>query len=158
MKESKGIKVLGLDPGTSESGYVIWNSDKYIVSKGKVFNESLLKKIYDKPEFFDIVVIEIVKSYGMPVGQETFETCFWIGRFQEALLRMNKEVIFVGRKECIIWHNKSNKGNDATLKRVLKDKYGDKGTIKKPGVLFGVSKDIWSAVALATWYCETNNL
>jgi hypothetical protein len=160
-------RILGIDPGNIQTGVVIWDTEK-VLYREKLENNILLNLIYDKPTGFDIAVIEKIRSYGMSVGQTTFDTCEWIGRFVEALLRSKKEVVNVGRKECIIWHCKSNKAKDNNLRQVLIDKYGPvnttkfetgkKGGEKKiivPGPLYGMAGDMWSALGLCTWYYET---
>ena len=66
--------LLAIDPGNTQSGYTLINNDYSVQSKGKIDNEELLDLIKNRlPSTIDIV-IEMVASYGMAVGQTVFDT------------------------------------------------------------------------------------
>ena len=83
--------ILAIDPGTTHSGFVLYSpgSPSPIADFGKVPNEEMLGIIsgfwfaMPRPKGGIHLAIEMVASYGMPVGREVFETCVWIGRFIE---------------------------------------------------------------------------
>ena len=97
--------ILAIDPGNIESGYVFTKDNLEVLEKGKIKNEDLLKKL-EWFKFYDSVnkthiAIEMIASYGMPVGVEVFETCVWIGRFLEACKTVfpDAEIKFIYRKD-----------------------------------------------------------
>ncbi len=158
--------IFGIDPGTVESGYVVFNSENMqVVDSGVVGNEELL----DKTTWVDadIVCIEMVASYGMPVGQTTFETVLWIGRFVQMCVTKNKEYQLLYKKKdinptlCF-----SNKAKDANIRQAILDLFPasgggtvpQKGTKTNPGPLFGVSSHAFSALAVALTYSIQNGL
>lgn len=158
--------ILAIDPGNTESGYVFIRNDLSIVDKGKIKNENLLKKIimdefwYESPkEEEDHIAIEMIASYGMPVGIEVFQTCVWIGRFIQAI-QNGIEPKFIYRKDEKINLCQSMKANDTTIKQALVDRFAPgqknygKGTKKEPGWFYGFAKDIWAAYAVAVTYYD----
>lgn len=161
-------KVIAIDPGSEESGYVIVEKDSYkVLDKGKKPNEEvlgiLMLTLYDALEAHEEtpeVAIEMVASYGMPVGREVFETCVWIGRFIEACRGYYPRLERIYRAEERLAICKSPKANDATIRRALADRfaYGEpnygKGTKKKPGWFYGFSADVWQAYAVAVTYID----
>ena len=87
----------------------------------------------------------------MPVGQEVFETCVWIGRFIQA---SRKETQLIYRKDVKLNICNSMKATDASIIKALKDRFGDKGTKANPGWFYGFSKDVWQAYALGVTYLD----
>ena len=156
--------ILAIDPGNIESGVVIVDSKtlKPIFAE-KMDNDELIQCIYDKCEPFNIyndVAIEMIASYGMPVGVEVFETCVWIGRFKEAIYNVypGVSIDYIYRKDEKMNLCQSMKANDATIKQALVDRftpgqknYG-KGTKKNPGWFYGFKSDIWASYAVAVTY------
>jgi hypothetical protein len=67
--------ILALDPGTTQTGWVVYDGDQ-VVGSGVEPNAAMLEQVR--------CAIEMIASYGMAVGREVFETCVWIGRFQQA--------------------------------------------------------------------------
>jgi len=95
------------------------------------------------------MVIEQIRCYGMPIGATTLDTVFWSGRFWEA---WKGEKYLMPRLEVKkhICHNGSAK--DSNIRHALIDRFGEPGRKKEPGLLYGVKKDIWAALAIAvTW-------
>jgi hypothetical protein len=148
--------ILAIDPGNIESAYA-YISENNLMPKsfGKCNNEQLLamlNKLYE-PEH---IAIEMIASYGMPVGKEVFETCVWIGRFQEALIKNNAQNIqFVTRKEVKMNLCGSMKAKDSNIRQALIDRFGVVGTKKAPGWFYGFKADIWSAYAVGVTYYDT---
>lgn len=160
------MKIFGVDPGTVESGFVLFDSDNMqVVESGVVDNEELLK--VDAWVNSDILCIEMVASYGMPVGQTTFDTVLWIGRFVQMAVSKDKEYTLLYKKKdinptlCF-----SNKAKDANIRQAVLDIFPStgggsvpqKGTKSNPGPLYGVSSHAFSALAVALTYCIQNKL
>lgn len=106
------------------------------------------------------LAIEMIASYGMAVGSEVFDTCIWIGRFIQA---WNGPYTQVFRKDVKMHLCGQTKAKDANVRQALIDRFGpgkDKaiGTKKNPGPLYGISGDIWAALAVAvTHYDKTKD-
>jgi hypothetical protein len=92
------MKLFAIDPGNIESGYAIVEMPDFrVFESGKIPNEDLLDKLYPL-RGTDLVAIEMIASYGMPVGKDVFETCVWIGRFCQVLWQQGKEYDFIYRR------------------------------------------------------------
>ena len=163
------MKILAIDPGNIESGYaVIEMPDFRLLIFGKVKNEILLEMLtnhevegwdeIEKHFKFDKVAIEMVASYGMAVGKSVFDTCVWIGRFVQALA--NDGVDYVYRKDEKMCLCGSMKAKDSNIRQALIDRYAKhdfkngKGVKKNPDTFYGVSKDVWQAIAVGVTYYE----
>ena len=113
-------------------------------------NGCIILKAIDNRDI-DIFVIEDITCYGMPVGKEVFETCKFIGRLQE---RLDNPIVIAKRYIQLHFCN-TTRSKDANIKRVLLDRFGEKGTKKKPGVTYGLKDHAWDALALCIWYEDT---
>ena len=146
--------IFSVDPGCELSAYSILDNSLKPIQFGKIPNEELLQIIKDY--YFlveDDFVIEMVACYNMPVGQTIFETLFWIGRYWEACTCKSKNKIYRKKDVCINLCN-SMKAKDSNIRGALIDRFGVTGTIKNKGWFFGVSKDIWSAIAVGVTYYD----
>ena len=151
------MKVLAIDPGNSESAYVLVETDGLsirILQANKVPNEEMLSVM--RGSFVDAVVLEMVASYGMPVGREVFDTCVWIGRFWQVAEHQRVELIYRKEEKLNLCRNAAAK--DANVMRALIDRFAThdlrsgKGTKKAPDYFYGFRKDMWAAFAVAvTW-------
>ena len=160
------MKILGIDPGTTESGWVIYDTENHsIIDKGISENNETIELI-DTMDF-DVMAIEMVASYGKPVGKETFETVYWIGRFAEKARNFGISVERYYKKTDInpaICFNSNVK--DAMIRRALLDMFpktgGGKepsiGTKKQPGALYGISSHMFPALAVALTHALKNGL
>lgn len=160
--------ITAIDPGTTESAYVNLKEGR-IDKFGRVPNGELLKSLSTwakygtngpRPATAPHLVIEMVASYGMPVGAEVFETCVWIGRFVQAWADWMCPHEFVYRRDvrnhlC----NRRRDATDATVRQALIDRYGPGksvaiGVKAKPGPLYGIKADVWQALAVAVTYAD----
>lgn len=153
------MRILAIDPGTEESAYVVTDDHGRVLLHGITRNPDLLSRLAFELLLVEHVAIEMVASYGAPVGAETFETVRWIGRFEEARRRDHypgdsAEVLLIKRPE-IKQHlcHKIAGINDAAIRQRILDLYGGKekaiGSKAKPGPLYGIKADEWQALALA---------
>lgn len=140
--------VLGIDPGTEKTAFLLLEKKSGIIFGDHVANEEM-RRIIDGVLAPQFIAIEMVASYGMPVGKEVFETVRWIGRFEEVAIRNRKSVTMVYRKDVKMHLCNSLKAKDANIRQALIDKYGHPGTKKNPGGTYGISGDVWSALAVA---------
>lgn len=142
------MKVMAVDPGPVLSAYCVFDGER-VLDAGKLPNEELLPilEAYSGP-----LAIEMIASYGMAVGAEVFETCVWIGRF----LQVSKGfVVRVPRLKVKLHLCHSPKAKDANVRQALIDRLGPAGTKKSPGPTFGLSGDMWAALAVAAWFHDT---
>jgi hypothetical protein len=145
------MKILAIDPGPTESAYVLWDGARP-VEFGKVPNGELIARLAgDLGGICNRAAIEMIASYGMAVGREVFETCVWIGRFMEAFGAQRCDRLTRNEVKNHICH--SSKAKDSNIRQALIDRLGAPGTKAKPGATYGVSKDVWAACAVAvTWW------
>jgi len=148
------MTVFAIDPGTTESAYVQWDSvqRKILLMNIRPNTELLSFMSWRLRPKTDVIAIEMVASYGMPVGKEVFETVLWIGRFYE---RSEKEPLLVYRRDVKLHHCGNARAKDANIRQALIDKYGAPGTKREPGLTYGLKSHLWSAFALATFVSET---
>ncbi len=103
----------------------------------------------------DSVAIEMVASYGMAVGKETFRTVWWSGRFADAWFdQSGKLPVEVFRQEVKMHLCHNTKAKDANIRQALIDMYGGSkevaiGRKASPGPLYGVTSHAWPALAVA---------
>ncbi len=79
--------VIAIDPGNEESALVVWDGSTIEVMRYGP-NEDIIELLRSwrvGPRIVPLA-IEMIASYGMPVGAEVFETCYWSGRFAQAWL------------------------------------------------------------------------
>ena len=153
------MRILAIDPGNTESGVALIDSDTCSpIYVDKIDNGSLLQLIVRGSEKInaDKVAIEMVASYGMAVGREVFDTCVWIGRFHEAVRGTwctSPELVF--RRDVKIHLCGQSRAKDPNVIQALVDRFAPgapnrgKGTKAAPGWFHGFAKDMWQAYALA---------
>jgi len=163
--------ILAIDPGNIESGYICLGSGSFppkILDFDKIRNDQLIHLVKNlSKDGVTELAIEIPACYGMAVGQSVFDTCIWAGRFMEAFIWKSHRVY---RKktseegcpgECMSIC-KNNRAKDSNIRQALIDLYpatgGGKtpqiGTKKEPGPLYGISKDVWAALAVGITYIK----
>lgn len=153
--------VVAIDPGTTESGVcIVRTSDYRPIDFVKIENENVGAWVFERIRNPYRLVIEMVASYGMPVGREVFETCVWIGRFIEQVMLPHYGYEFVYRQEEKLAICHSPKATDATIRQALADRFAPgqpnfgKGTKKNQGFFYGFSKDVWQSFAVAATYID----
>lgn len=152
------MKVFAIDPGPKESAYIVWRGGK--VECGMMRDNSDIVQLIRQGSHrdCDVLAIEMIACYGMPVGRETFETCLWIGRFIEANATeafKNPRHRLVYRKDVKIHLCGTMKAKDGNIRQALIDKHGAPGTKKAPGATYGVSGHLWAALAVADYAADT---
>jgi hypothetical protein len=94
----------------------------------------------------------------MPVGAEVFETALWIGKFMHAWQRNSGKVELVYRQNIKLHFCHSARANDSNVRQALIDRFGKPGVKKNPGKLYGIHKDMWSALAIAIYFLDTKGV
>lgn len=142
------MKILAIDPGPVKSAFVLYSQEEGIVDKDIWDNGCF--PLYIASKYHNVMVVEMIASYGMPVGREVFETCLWIGRFlqADAGFDIDKKTNLVYRKDVKLHFCNSMKAKDSNIRQALLDRLG-KEACK------GVKKDIWSALAVALYFQDT---
>lgn len=154
-------RILAIDPGTTQSGWCLY-IDENPAGSGVVENAEMLTLIDDHYDNFGpigVLAIEMVASYGMAVGKETFRTVWWSGRFSERWRMYGPEnLLEVYRADVKTELCKSQKANDSNIRQAIIDRYGGKdaaiGKKATPGPLYGVKSHGWAALAVAITAAE----
>lgn len=138
------MKILGVDPGTTQSGYVLF--DGKVIESGVVSNDVMLDKISNTDA--DLVAIERFESRGMILGEDSLETLVWTGRFIQA---SSKPITRIKRSAVkrSLFGKAGNKATDSTVRTFLIQNIGEPGTKKFPGPTYGVTSHAWQALAVA---------
>lgn len=152
--------IVAIDPGPTRSAWLTLNTATGgIRNMALSSNEDLLglirTDIAPATGPVELVVIEKVEGFGMPVGAEVFETVFWSGRFAEAATPVRVDRI--GRKAVKLHLCGSMRAKDPNIRQALIDRYGGSAAIGRkatPGPLYGISGDLWAALAVAVTYAD----
>ena len=158
--------LFAIDPGNIDSAYCVMNGQYELLEFAKLPNKEVMEIMLQRINMIDMVVIERMQSYGMPVGKETFEACEWIGRFsQEAEKYVPVQYIF--RQEEKLWICHDTRAKDTNIRLALIERFAKhdmargKGTKDNPDYFYGVKADCWSAIGIAVSTldkkgCESN--
>jgi hypothetical protein len=147
--------ILAIDPGTTQSAYVLLDENLRPVKHDILPNEKMLEEIEYLAQETSTIAIEMIASYGIAVGAETFETVFWIGRFWQAALDAGYvNMAKIGRMEVKLNLCHTTKAKDANIRQALIDRFGPVGTAKNPGFFYGVKSHIWAAIAVGVTYAD----
>lgn len=147
--------VLGIDPGPTQTGWCVYLPDAHrVLSCGVEENAVVLERL--QTVSYSRVAMEMIASYGMPVGREVFETCVWIGRFMQALAQP-ESVDLVYRKDVKMHLCGTTKAKDGNVRQAILDLFPrtgggatpQVGTKAQPGPLYGVSTHAWPALGVA---------
>lgn len=137
--------ILGIDPGSKQSGYVFLGngSSQPILEADVKDNNEVLNII--RTGNYDVLAIENIRGYGIVAGDDTFDTCTWIGRFDS-----EQKAMLIGRKDIKKHLCGNTTTNDKYVRQALIDRYGEQGTKRNKGPLFGIARHMWAALAVAT--------
>jgi len=155
------MRVLAIDPGNTMSAWCVVSNGVPIMFD-KVPNASVLRMLRtvwlpgagSDASIPDLLAVEGIASYGMAVGKEVFDTCRWIGRFEEAWDQSGRAFSLIYRKDVKQFHCGTTRANDANIRAALIDRFGPGrekavGTKRAQGQLYGIKGDEWSALAVA---------
>lgn len=163
--------ILGLDPGTYESAWAVYDpATGKLETAGQVANRVMATMLREQCWFAPpgrelVLVIEMLKSYGNALGDSVLETCVWIGRFIEAWTwpdlgrRQTGQVVRLPRKTIVTVLCNNPRANDTNVRAELMNRFGRSrdrsiGTKAAPGPLYCVKRDMWSALAVAIVYAD----
>lgn len=152
-------RLFAIDPGTTESGWVLLEAGK-VADCGIHDNHDVLRWI-KAGQGAQLLAIENIAGMGMTVGQSTFDTCRWIGRFQQAWADP-EAVALVLRRQVKSYLCGNQQAKDPNIRQALLDIFPPTGggatpqigTKAKPGPLYGVSSHAWAALAVAVTLCD----
>lgn len=172
------MKIMAIDPGTTESAYVILDDQYQIFSADKVGNDVILSIIADAPGLDAVIIEDIEPRYsstdksaaGAVMGQSTIETIKAFGRFSwQASLRglMVGSIFRRDERSCLIPTKRNGlpplpetapKHADGQIRASLirrfarHDQERGRGTKANPDTFYGFHGDMWQAMAVGvTW-------
>jgi Holliday junction resolvasome RuvABC endonuclease subunit len=143
--------ILGLDPGSSKTGWVALDTQSGQIvgacsEKGGHQDNDRVLELVTKSDY-DLLAIEKITLY-QRVNNHIHDTIFWYGRFVQAW--GDRPLVLVPRHEVYKHLCPGIRGaNDSAVIAALKDLLGGTGSKKQPGATFGVTGHSWQALAVA---------
>lgn len=147
--------VLGLDPGTTETGYALTDGSFAVLDAGKIGSGLITDLIREfNPS---AVACESLQSYGAAVGREVFETAYWIGEYRYVCKQSSIDFFLYPRPEYARAIAGVQKVTDSVLRQALLLRFGGD---KKGEPLFKLkgSSDQRSAFAVAVYHIDKSGL
>ncbi len=139
------MSLLAIDPGPALSAWVELRDGKPVA-----FGHDPTPEVEARARaWVGPLAVEMIASYGMAVGAEVFDTCVAIGRMD-----WDRRAMLVERGKIKMHHCRSMRANDSNIRQAMLDRFGGSGAVgkkKSPGLLYGVSGDVWAALALALY-------
>lgn len=157
------MRVLAIDPGSAESGWLLLEAGMP-TTHGTNPNEELAESLrvgLAVALSADVVVTEWMSPRGMPTSAQELEACWWAGRFAEALHGQRVAVERLTRDAVKLHLTGRRNAKDTNVRAALIDRFGGTGgkaaavgLRARPGPLFGISGDVWAALAVAVSYAD----
>jgi hypothetical protein len=180
-------RLIAIDPGNVESAFVLFNGERPLEYGKWDNRLLLNSDALNADGFADHLAIETLKPRGMPTSFEEMQTQLWAGRFierwrgeftqvfrsdvkmhicgqakandsniRQALIdRYGGQDKAIGGKRC---QTCKGKGNAGTKRQPLQCwTCGGNGKHPPEGPLFGISADVWSALAISCTYWDKNH-
>lgn len=154
--------IMAIDPGSTKSAWVVYDRiNKSVVQHQYCYNPSLLLWL-STPGDFDYA-IEYPRARGEMLYNQLIDTIYWIGRFDEMV---NGAMTKIDRKDVkmVLLGTCAGVGDKHVRTAVINSfpatgggKLGQIGLKKSPGPLYGISGDVWSALAVALTYADMIN-
>lgn len=146
--------ILAIDPGTTQSGWTLFDGVK-VRASGTSPNAHILERIRILGGYVanglhepTRLAVERFEARGMPIGDDSIETLLWTGRFIQAWNKPD-EVVRVKRSAVKLQLCGTSRAKDPNVRQALIDRLGAPGTKKAPGPTYGVSSHAWAALAVA---------
>lgn len=167
------LTMLAIDPGTTQSAYAMVRGDYSIISAAKVENDDVLRLVQIGD--YDEMVIECMEARHVQngvIGAETYDTCYWIGRYMQAAIDRGKPVNRVYRadeRKRLIPTKKNKmqphpasvgKTADAQIRATLIRRFAKhdfkngKGKATCKDTFYGFARDMWSAYAVGVVHLD----
>jgi hypothetical protein len=146
------MTVWGIDPGSTESGYVIIDDNNHILRYGKIPNTHLLHHLTQYKDRNITFIFEMLGT-GRIVSKYHLQTAIWIGRMLQVLDK-SKWITF--QRGAVIKHfgvkckdapYPELKGADAKLRAIMLDRWNPPKDLRK---------DALQALALTTMFLDLN--
>ena len=152
--------IYGIDPGPVQSALVVIEIDPFAIKSmimlpNETMSDMLKSEAMGTGE--RVLAIEYLQSYGsqFAVSRELIDTANWVGWFTciwgylckqpyTKHLRTQIKAYIVG----------SVATGDKSVSNALKMRFGAPGNKKNPGILYGIKKDLWSALAVAVYHMD----
>jgi Holliday junction resolvasome RuvABC endonuclease subunit len=142
--------ILAIDPGPTECGWALLYG-RIVMDSGVCDQPTMLAMLrgacQQNPQ--PRIAIEMIASYGRPVGAEVFETCVMIGRMVETCAERGVTATLVTRLAVKQHVCNSGAAKDPHIRQALIDLLGPQGTKAKPGPTYGVKSHAWAALGVA---------
>ena len=110
------MRVLAIDPGPTKSGWCLLENGAP-TKWGWSENDVLITEMHADAT----LVIEDIGNYGMAVGRDTFDTCKWMGRFDQA---HTTDAIFIPRPTIKTHLCGVASAKDGNVRQALIDRFG----------------------------------
>jgi hypothetical protein len=167
------MNVAAIDPGPETHGLCLAQFDEFDLPRSvpafTFFSDIETNTVKSEIAEFcsevgsDIVIAcEYIACFGMAVGASVFETAYNVGGFREWVSReigapadFDRIWFPVYRLKVKIALCGQARAKDANISQALRDQYGQTGTKKNPGPLYGCHGHAWSALAIAEYTRRT---
>lgn len=163
------MRVLAVDPGSEQSGYVAIDNENRPFRMGILDNQDFLYEFGELCSGVSGFAVERTNPYVMTtkdghpyVPKQLAQTWVFIGELKAYwdLLGEGGEVAFVGRRDALKYvTGKGSRVGDKEMREGLIELYGGRevavGLKKNPGPLYGVKSHIWAALGVAVTFNNT---
>lgn len=152
------MRLLAIDPGPVRSALVVLRVARElplpeIEAAHLEPNAEILRRVHAERPLASTLVVEQIRSYGMSVGAEVFDTCVWSGRFAQTWCGLDpaeRGLVWMPRPDVKLALCGTARAKDGNIAQALRDLYGPRGTKRQPGPTYGIAGDLWAALAVGT--------